>query len=70
MSDEREVQREPEVLEGEDELPRQPAPPVDPYTPDTGPGPGEEKAYNVLRLAWIVIAIVVAVIVIMVLIDL
>jgi hypothetical protein len=27
---EREVQHEPQVLEGEDELPRQPAPPLDP----------------------------------------
>ena len=34
---EREVQHEPQVLQGEDELPRQPAPPVDPYTPEPGP---------------------------------
>jgi hypothetical protein len=58
-----------ESFEGEDELLGGPPPPRDPYTPDTGPGPGEERAYNVLRLAWIVIAIVVAVIVIYVLID-
>ncbi len=52
------------VLEGEDEFPVEPAPPLDPYTPDTGPGPGEERAYRVLRLAWIPIAIAVGLIVI------
>ncbi len=52
------------VLEGEDEFPVQPAPPLDPYTPDTGPGPGEERAYRVLRLAWIPIAVAVLLIVI------
>ena len=33
---EREVQHEPQVLEGDDELPRQPAPPTDPFTPEPG----------------------------------
>jgi hypothetical protein len=59
---EREVQHEPQVLEGEDELPRQPAPPLDPYTPEPGPGAGEGRAFGVMRLAWIVIAIVVAIV--------
>lgn len=59
---EREVQHEPQVLEGEDELPRQPAPPLDPFTPEPGPGPGERRAFGVMRLAWIVIAIVVAIV--------
>jgi hypothetical protein len=45
------------VVEGEDEFPVEPAPPLDPYTPDTGPGPGEERAYRVLRLAWAPLAI-------------
>jgi hypothetical protein len=40
-------------VEGEDEFPVEPAPPLDPYTPDTGPGPGEERAYRVLRWAWL-----------------
>ena len=52
------------VVEGEDEFPVQPASPLDPYTPDTGPGPGEERAYRVLRLAWIPLLIAVALIVI------
>ena len=60
---EREVQHDPQVLEGEDELPRQPAPPLDPYTPEPGPGPGEKRAFNVMRLALFVVAIAVAVVV-------
>jgi hypothetical protein len=67
MSDnEREHIVDPEagVIEGEDELPRQPAPPLDPYTPEPGPGPGEMRAFNVLRLAWIPILVAVVVIII------
>ncbi len=60
---EREVQHDPQVLEGEDESPRQPAPPLDPYTPEPGPGPGEQRAFRVMRLAFIAIAIVVAVVI-------
>ena len=59
---EREVQHDPQVLEGEDELPRQPAPPLDPFTPEPGPGPGEQRAFGVMRLAWIVVAIAVAIV--------
>jgi hypothetical protein len=58
-----EVQHEPQVLEGDDELPRQPAPPLDPFTPEPGPGRGERRAFSVMRLAWIPIAIVVAIVV-------
>jgi hypothetical protein len=61
---EREVQHEPQVLEGEDELPRQPAPPTDPFTPEPGPRPGERRAFRVMRLAWIVVAIAVAIVLI------
>ena len=59
---EREVQHDPQVLEGEDEPPREPASPLDPYTPEPGPGPGERRAFQVLRLAWIAVAIVVAIV--------
>jgi hypothetical protein len=61
---ERLVQPEPEVLEGEDELPRQPAPPLDPYTPEPGVGPGERKAFRVLMWAWVPLLVIVAVVVI------
>ncbi len=58
------VDPEAGVVEGEDQIPRQPAPPLDPYTPEPGPGPGEQRAFNVMRLAWIPILIAVVIIVI------
>lgn len=63
MTEEREVQHDPQVLAGDDDSPRQPAPPLDPYTPEPGPGPGEQKAFNVMRLAWIPLLIAVAIVV-------
>lgn len=42
-----------EVLQGEDDIPRQPAPPLDPYTPEPASRPGERRAWGVMRLAWI-----------------
>jgi hypothetical protein len=62
--DSRDVQRDPEVLEGEDDVPRMPASPVDPFTPELHARAGEDRAFNVLRLAWIPIVIVVIAIVI------
>ena len=62
--EERLVQPEPEVLEGEDDLPRQPAPPLDPYTPELGPRPGERRAFRVLMWAWIPVLLVIAIVVI------
>jgi hypothetical protein len=62
--DERLVQPEPEVLAGDDDLPRQPAPPRDPYTPEPGVGPGERRAFRVLNWAWIPVLVVVAVVLI------
>ena len=59
---EHEVQHEPQVLEGDDEPPRQPAPPLDPFTPEPGPRPGERRAFRAMRLAWIVVGIVVAIV--------
>lgn len=60
---EREVQHDPQVLEGEDELPRQPSPPLDPYTPEPGPRRGERRAFRVLALAFVALAIVAAIII-------
>jgi hypothetical protein len=59
----REVEHEPEVLEGDDKFLRQPASPIDPYTPETGPRPGERRAWEVMRLAWIPVLIVIAVVI-------
>jgi hypothetical protein len=67
MSDnEREHIVDPEagVIEGEDDIPRQPATPLDPYTPEPGPGPGEQRAFRLMRLAWIPLVIAVVLIVI------
>jgi hypothetical protein len=73
MADEREVQpgpnhpqsvrpdeELPQVMEGEDDVPRQPAPLADPITPEPGPRPGEERAFRILPLAWILLGIVIA----------
>jgi hypothetical protein len=61
VSDEREVQHDPQVLEGEDELPRQPGPLQDPYTPEPGPRPGERRAFAVLRWAWLPLLVGIAI---------
>jgi hypothetical protein len=59
---ERLVQDDPEVVEGEDEFPREPAPPRDPYTPEPGPSPGERRAFRLLPLVWIVVLVLAAII--------
>ena len=61
---ERLVDVQPEVLEGEDEIPREPPPPLDPFTPEPGPRPGEDRAFRILRLAWIPVLVIAAIIVI------
>ena len=58
---EREGQQDPEALDSE--LPQPHASALDPYTPEPGPGPGERRAFSVLRLSWIPIAILVAIVV-------
>ena len=65
MDEDRERIVDPEagVIEGDDELLRQPAPPLDPYTPEPGPGPGERRAFSVMRWAWLPIGVAVAAIV-------
>lgn len=57
--EERPVQRDPLVLEGEDDVPREPAPPIDPYTPESGPGPGERRPLMILSATLIVLVVVV-----------
>ncbi len=64
MSDERLVQPEPEVLEGDDDLPRQPSSHRDPYVPEPGPRPGEQRAFAWMRWAWVPVLVVVAIVVI------
>jgi hypothetical protein len=61
---ETEYSREPDIVEegdAEDEFGAQ-APPLDPYTPEPGPRAGENRAFRVMLLALIPIAIVVAII--------
>ena len=63
MDEEREVQHTPQVLEGEDDLPRQPTTQRDPFVPEPGPRPGERRAFRVMLWSLVPIAIVVAVVV-------
>ena len=60
---EREIQHEPQILEGEDDRPRQPAAPLDPYTPEPGPRPGERRAFRLLRFAFVPVLAGVAVVI-------
>jgi hypothetical protein len=53
------VDAEAGVVEGDDEIPRQPSPPLDPYTPEPGPRPGEARAFVWMRWAWLPIVIVI-----------
>ena len=69
MSDERLVQPDPQVLEGEDELPRQPTSQRDPFVPEPGPRAGERKQWATMRFAAIAIAIMVVVIVVWAIVD-
>jgi hypothetical protein len=62
VTDEREVQHEPQVLEGEDEIPRQPTSQRDPFVPEPAPRPGERREWRVMRLAWIPLLIAVAIV--------
>jgi len=60
--EEREVQHDPQVIEGEDDIPRQPSMSKDPYTPEPGPSDGERRAFRLLPLVWIVVAILAGII--------
>lgn len=61
---EQEVQHEPQVVAGEDELPRQPTSQRDPYVPEPYARPGEGREWRAMRLAWIPLAIVVLIVLI------
>jgi hypothetical protein len=57
VTDERPIQQEPPVLEGDDELPRQPASQRDPFVPEPFARPGERRAWKLMRLALIPVVI-------------
>ena len=56
------VQADPQVLEGEDELPRQPTSSRDPFVPEPGPRPGERRAWRSMRLALLILVVALAVV--------
>jgi hypothetical protein len=60
---ERPVDVNPEVLEGDDEIPREPAPPLDPYTPEPAPRRAAPREFRVMWLAWLVLIAVIAIVV-------
>jgi hypothetical protein len=47
-----------ESFEGEEKLLGGPPPSRDPYTPEPGPGPGEQRAFTIMRWAWVPLLIV------------
>jgi hypothetical protein len=63
VDEEREVQHTPQVLEGEDELPRQPTSERDPFVPEPGPRPGGGRAFRVMLWSRVPIAVVVAIVI-------
>lgn len=56
------VQQTPQVMAGEDDVPRQPTSQRDPFVPEPGPRPGEQRAFRALRLALIPLAIAIAIV--------
>jgi hypothetical protein len=59
MSDnEPERPQQSESFEGEEELLGGPPPSRDPYTPEPGPRPGEQRAFAVMRWAWVPLLVV------------
>jgi hypothetical protein len=64
MSENESEDRNREAFEGEEKLLGGPPPSRDPYTPEPGPGPGEQRAFNVMRWAWVPLLIVAFVILI------
>jgi hypothetical protein len=62
MARERQVQHDPQVVEGDGDAPRQPATPLDPYTPEPAPTPGERRAFRLLPWAWLVVLVLAGII--------
>ena len=60
--DERQIQPEPQVLEGDDELPRQPTSQRDPYVPEPRARPGERREWRAMRLALLPLLVVFAIV--------
>jgi hypothetical protein len=60
--DERQIQPQPQVLEGDDELPRQPTSHRDPYVPEPRSRPGERREWRAMRLALIPLLVVIAIV--------
>jgi hypothetical protein len=65
VSDQRDERPDGESFEGEEELLGGEPPPSDPYAPGPGASLSQQRAFNVMRLAWIAIAAVVAAILLM-----
>lgn len=62
MDEERKAQPEPHVLQGEDELPRQPTSTRDPFVPEPRARPGERREWRAMRLAVIPLLVVVVIV--------
>ena len=52
-----------ESFEGEEELLGGPPPSRDPYTPEPGPGPGEQRAFRLMRWAALLLVLVFAIVI-------
>jgi hypothetical protein len=62
VGEEHEVQEDPLVIEGDDDVPRQPALPNTEFVPPHVEGPTERRAIRVMALAFIPILIVVGIV--------
>jgi len=58
-----EGQPQDESFEGEEELLGGPPPSRDPYTPEPGPGPGEQRAFRLMRWAALLLVLAFAIVI-------
>jgi hypothetical protein len=58
MSDNEREEPVHESFEGEERLLGGPTPTRDPYTPEPGPRPGEQRAFTAMRWAWVPLLVV------------